>query len=87
LRFGREGLGPVAFGISAEDELRSAGQPMHRLGRSFTYCVKGGGSVRVTFDKRGKADRISYRVGRRVRTQTRRGARAGRSASVRLLPR
>jgi hypothetical protein len=87
LRFTRGGLGPVAFGISAEDELRSAGQPMKRVGRTFSYCVRGGGSVRVTFDRRGKSQRISYRVGRRVRTQTRRGARAGRSASVRLLPR
>ena len=87
LRFTRGGLGAVAFGVSAEDELRSAGQPMHRVGRTFGYCVKGGGSVRVTFDRRGMADRISYRLGRRVRTQTRRGARKGRSASVRLLPR
>jgi hypothetical protein len=87
LRFTREGLGPVAFGISAEDELRSAGQPIARVGRRFTYCVRGGGSVRVTFDRRGLADRISYRLGQRVRTLTRRGARAGRSASVRLLPR
>jgi hypothetical protein len=87
LRFTRGGLGAVAFGVSAEDELRSAGQPMRRVARTYTYCVKGGGNVRVTFDRRGMADRISYRVGRRVRTQTRRGARAGRSASVRLLPR
>src|SRR3954447_10253846 len=87
LRFTRGGLGNVAFGVSAEDELRSAGQPLRRAGRTFTYCVRGGGSVRVTFDRRGKADRISYRAGRRVRTQTRRGARAGRSASLRLLPR
>jgi hypothetical protein len=87
LRFRRGGLGPVAFGISAEDELRSAGQPMKRVGRTFGYCVRGGGSVKVRFDHRGMADRISYRVGRRVRTQTRRGARAGRSASVRSLPR
>jgi hypothetical protein len=87
LRFKRGGLGPVAFGVSAEDELRSAGQPMKRVGRTFSYCVRGGGSVRVRFDRRGMADRISYRVGRRVRVQTRRGARAGRSASVRSLPR
>jgi hypothetical protein len=87
LRFKRGGLGPVAFGVSAEDELRSAGQPTKRVGRTFSYCVKGGGSVKVRFDRRGMADRISYRVGRRMRTQTRRGARAGRSASVRLLPR
>jgi hypothetical protein len=87
LRFTRGGLGGVAFGVSAEDELRSAGQPMSRVGRTFGYCVKGGGSVKVTFDRHGMADRISYRLGRRVRTQTRRGARKGRSASVRLLPR
>jgi hypothetical protein len=53
----------------------------------FSYCVKGGGSVRVGFDRHGMSQRITYRVGRRVRTQTRRGARAGRSASSRLLPR
>jgi hypothetical protein len=87
LKFTRGGLGPVAFGVSAEDELRSAGQPMKRVGRTFTYCVRGGGTVRVTFDRRGRADRISYRVGRRLRSLSRRGARAGRSASVRLLPR
>jgi hypothetical protein len=87
LHFKRGGLGTVAFGISAEDELRSAGQPMKRVGRTFSYCVKGGGSVRVGFDRHGMSQRITYRVGRRVRTQTRRGARAGRSASSRLLPR
>jgi hypothetical protein len=87
MKFTRGGLGNVVFGASAEDELRSAGQPMSRVGRTYRYCVKGGGSVRVRFDRRGHADRISYRVGRRVRTQTRRGARADRSASVRSLPR
>ena len=68
-------------------EARSAGQPMARVGHSYRYCVKGGGSVRATFDRRGMADRISYRVGRRLKTQTLRGARTGRSASVRSLPR
>jgi hypothetical protein len=87
LEFRRDGLGTVAFGVSAEDELRSAGQPISRVGDAYTYCVKGGGSVRVTFDRRGMSNRISYRVGRRVRTLTRRAARAGRSASVRSLPR
>jgi hypothetical protein len=70
LHFSRAGLGPVAFGISAEDELRSAGQPVARVGRTFTYCVRGGGSVRVTFDRRGMSRRITYRVGRRVRTRS-----------------
>jgi hypothetical protein len=70
LRFSREGLGPVAFGVSAEDELRSAGQPVSRVGRTFSYCVRGGGSVRVTFDRRGMSQRITYRVGRRVQARS-----------------
>ena len=70
LRFTRGGLGPVAFRVSAEDELRSAGQPVKRVGRSYSYCVKGGGSVRVRFNRRGMAQRITYRVGRRVRTRS-----------------
>jgi hypothetical protein len=72
LKFTRGGLGNVVFGASAEDELRSAGQPVKRVGRTFSYCVKGGGSVKVRFDRRGLASRISYRIGRRVRTRQRR---------------
>jgi hypothetical protein len=71
LKFSRGGLGNVAFGVSAEDELRSAGQPVSRVGHHYSYCVRGGGSVRVTFDKHGLSDRISYRIGRRVRTRQR----------------
>ena len=36
LKFSRGGLGNVAFGVSAEDELRSAGQPLSRVGHYYS---------------------------------------------------
>jgi hypothetical protein len=63
LRFRSGGLGTVALGVSADDELRSAGQPVARVGRTFTYCVSDrparAGKVRVVFGRKGLAELIT----------------------------
>jgi hypothetical protein len=63
LRFRSDGLGSVALGVSAEDELRSAGQPLARVGRTFTYCAgrqsARAAKVRVVFGRKGLAELIT----------------------------
>lgn len=59
LSFGHGGLGSAVLGVSAEDELRSAGQPVARAGRTYRYCVTGRGSVRVVFDGRGVSELVT----------------------------
>ena len=50
-----EGLGKLRLGASADMLLKQAGQPWSRSGRSFRYCVTGGGQDRVVFNSKGRA--------------------------------
>jgi hypothetical protein len=53
----------IATGSTAEQVLRTAGQPHSRLGHEFAYCTKtasgGERNVTVTFDDSGKVSSIS----------------------------
>ncbi len=52
--FGTSGLGRgLRLGSNVRALLLSAGQPSTRPGRSFRYCVKGGGRAATVFDSRG----------------------------------
>ncbi|WP_354697738.1 hypothetical protein DSM112329_03378 [Paraconexibacter sp. AEG42_29] len=55
LRFTGAGIGLLRFGATAEDLLRGAGQPQRRVGRTFTYCVRGkaGGRLRAVITPGG----------------------------------
>ncbi|MDX6655334.1 MAG: hypothetical protein QOH62_127 [Solirubrobacteraceae bacterium] len=81
LRFRSDGLGSVALGVSAEDELRSAGQPLTRVGRTFTYCAgkqsARAAKVRVVFGRKGLAELITSTSQRHRWHGLAKGSRAG----------
>jgi hypothetical protein len=54
-RFTHAGLGRLGLGAGSQTLLYRAGQPSSRPGRSFRYCVRGGGRAAVVFSARGRA--------------------------------
>jgi hypothetical protein len=58
-RLTRAGLGALRLGASARTLLFASGQPSSRPGRSYRYCVAGGGQDAVVFDSRGRAVLVS----------------------------
>ena len=82
------GLAPLRLGETTIRALYAAGQPVGRPGRTYRYCVQGGGTVVAVFWSRAGKIRTLYtdapgyrfsRVGRHVRTLT-----AGRRRAVSL---
>jgi hypothetical protein len=53
-RLASEGLGPLRLGDTTARALFGAGQPTSRPGRSYRYCVAGGGRVAAVFASRGR---------------------------------
>ena len=51
----RRGLGTLRLGQTSEQLLFAAGQPSSRPGRSYRYCVTGGGQATAVFNGAGKA--------------------------------
>ncbi len=75
--FGAQGAGSLRLGASPQSALYAAGQPASRPGRSFRYCVTGGGTAATVFSSSGRASLIAttargyraggHRVGQRLR--------------------
>jgi hypothetical protein len=67
---GASGLGALRLGSDAPTLLLHAGQPRARPGRSFRYCVAGGGRAATVFNSRGRTAFVATTI-------------AGRSAGFR----
>ena len=73
------GAGGLRLGATAQSALLAAGQPASRPGRSYRYCVSGGGSAAMVFRSSGRTGLVvttargyragGHRVGQRVRGQ------------------
>jgi hypothetical protein len=68
--FGAAGVGALRLGASPQAALYAAGQPAARPGRSFRYCVTGGGAASTVFRRSGRAALVAttargYRSGGR----------------------
>ncbi|MEA2211874.1 MAG: hypothetical protein QOF83_1822 [Solirubrobacteraceae bacterium] len=68
-RFTRAGLGALRLGASVPSLLYAAGQPTARPGRSYRYCVTGGGGQAAVFGARQHVAFVASRAA---------GTRAGR---------
>jgi hypothetical protein len=76
--FGSGGVGALRLGASPQAALYGAGQPASRPGRSFRYCVTGGGTAATVFRSSGRASLIAttarhyaagtHHVGQRLRS-------------------
>jgi hypothetical protein len=71
LRTSPRGIGSLRLGDTAEQALYRAGQPVSRPGRSFRYCVSGGGTAVSVFSPAGRvvlvartSNRVVFSVGR-----------------------
>jgi microsomal dipeptidase-like Zn-dependent dipeptidase len=78
------GIGPIRLGATTINTLYAAGQPSGRPGRTYRYCVQGGGTVVAAFTPGSGKIRTLYTNARgyrfagslrRVRTLTSRGRR------------
>ncbi|HEX2128494.1 MAG TPA: Coagulation factor 5/8 type domain-containing protein [Solirubrobacterales bacterium] len=58
-RLTARGGGTLGRGASARRVLMRVGQPVRRIGRAYVYCVKGGGKLRVEFDRSGHLRRVA----------------------------
>jgi hypothetical protein len=54
LRLSRTGLGSLRLGDTPRQALYRAGQPLSRPGRSYRYCVAGGGTAASVFSPAGR---------------------------------
>jgi hypothetical protein len=79
------GMGPLRLGESTISALYAAGQPTARVGRTYRYCVQGGGAAVAVFWPTSGKIRTLYtnargyrfsRINRHVRTLTAGGWRA-----------
>ena len=66
LRFTSRGLGSFRLDRTARRLVERLGSPTEARRRARRWCVRGGGSVRVTFDRRGRAVTVAS-TGRRHR--------------------
>ena len=79
--FGAGGAGGLRLGATAQAALYAAGQPASRPGRSYRYCVTGGGSAATVFRSSGRTGLVvttarGYRAGVRRVGQRLRGKHA-----------
>jgi hypothetical protein len=74
-RVTRRGIGRVRLGARANALLRRAGQPRRRAGRTWKWCVRGGGHVTARLSRRGRV--VSVRGRGRIVS----GGRVRRAAS------
>jgi hypothetical protein len=51
------GGGKLRRGMSAKRVLMKLGQPARRTGDAYLYCVKGGGKLRVEFNRAARVAR------------------------------
>ncbi len=83
--FGAGGAGGLSLGATAQSALLAAGQPASRPGRTYRYCMSGGGSAAMVFRSSGRTGLVvttargyragGHRVGQRVPGQRVRGER------------
>jgi hypothetical protein len=83
-RMGRNGLGALKLGDSAQSLLFAAGQPSSRSGRSYRYCVSGAprAGMAAVFNSSGRVSMVLSTASRTRGGRLHPGSRSGRIARI-----